>query len=144
MQEIKFQLTKGSHSVGESNFHLVFTVAYRRNIFKSAHVLEQTRAYLLEKATEMKITVASLEFGPDHLHMFVGNCRRYSAETLAHDLKGFVSHEMREHHFVWIRAWLWGKKFWTRGYFYRSVGSVRADTVKFYIDHCQHKHWTVA
>ena len=143
MQEVKFELIRGSHSVGESNFHMVFTVAYRRKIFKSKRVLDQTRQYMLSKAVEMRINVAAMDFGPDHVHLFVTNCRRYSVEDLAHDLKGFVSKMMRENCFMWIRAWLWGKKFWTRGYFYRSVGSVTAETVKFYVAHCQHKHWVV-
>ncbi|HLC77241.1 MAG TPA: IS200/IS605 family transposase [archaeon] len=143
MQETKFNLVRGSHSVGESNFHFVFTVAYRRNVFKSKHVLDKTREYMLAKAGEMHITVAAMEFGTNHVHLFVKQCRRYSAETLAHDLKGNVSAMMREHHFMWTRSWLWGNKFWSRGYFYRSVGSTTAAAVKFYVERAQRKHWVV-
>lgn len=139
----QFELVRGSHSVGESNFHFVFTVAYRRNVFKSRHVLDSTHEYIMEKAREMGIAIAALEFGTNHVHLFVKHCRRYSAETLAHDLKGYVSAMMREHHFAWIRPWLWGKKFWSRGYFYRSVGSTTADAIKFYVERAQGKHWTV-
>lgn len=142
MQDGKFELTRGSHSVGECNFHLVFTVAYRRKAFKSAHVLESTRGYIRAKAEEMRIRIAAVEFGPDHVHVFTTHCSEYSVKALGHDLKGYASKMMREHHFPWVRAWLWGKKFWTRGFFYRSVGSVTAEAVKFYINNAQKKHWT--
>lgn len=144
MQEARFELVRGSHSVGESNFHLVFTVAYRRKVFKSRHVLDSAREYALAKAGAMGIGVAAMEFGPDHVHVFVTKCADYSVRELGHDLKGYVSKNMREKNFMWIRTWLWGKKFWSRGFFYRSVGSTTAQAVKFYIETAQKKHWTYA
>lgn len=143
MQETKFKLVRGSHSVGEANFHFVFTAAYRRNVFKSKHVQGKTREYILAKAEEMHINVAAMEFGTNHVHLFVRECRRYSAETLAHDLKGYASAMIRDHEFAWIRTWLWGDKFWSRGYFYRSVGSTTSEAIKFYVERAQRKHWIV-
>ena len=35
----------------------------------------------------------------------------------------------------------YGKKFWTEGHFYRSVGAVNAETMKHYVEDCQEKHW---
>lgn len=141
---MQLELVRASHNVGESNFHLVFVVAYRRKVFSSKHNLDAARAYTEEKALSMKVKIEAMEFGPDHVHLFLSHCRRYSAEELARLLKGYVSRMMRMHHAPFLRAWLWGKKFWTSGYFYRSVGSVNSETVKFYIDHCQAKHWDIS
>ncbi|MBW2044756.1 MAG: transposase [Deltaproteobacteria bacterium] len=34
-------------------------------------------------------------------------------------------------------------KFWTGGYFYRTVGAVNSETVSRYVEHSQSKHWEV-
>jgi len=36
---------------------------------------------------------------------------------------------------------LYGKKFWTEGHFYRSVGAVNSETMKHYVEESQEKHW---
>ena len=36
---------------------------------------------------------------------------------------------------------LCGKKFWSAGYFHRTVGAVTAETVKRYVAEGQKKHW---
>ena len=136
-----FSLEKGRHWVGESCYHLVFVAAYRRKIFARDIVLRLTRAYIEAKAQDMKIRIESMEFGPDHVHMFVSRCDAYSPRDLKHDMKGFAAAMMRKNHWNLFRDMLWGKKFWKRGDFHRSIGSVSKDKVKFYIDHCQHKHW---
>ena len=44
---------------------------------------------------------------------------------------------MRAHHFAFFSGRLWGKKFWSAGYFYRTVGAVNASTVKRYVSQSQ-------
>ena len=48
---------------------------------------------------------------------------------------------MRKNRWSLFRGYLWGKKFWSEGYFYRTVGQVTADSVKFYVERSQKKHW---
>jgi REP element-mobilizing transposase RayT len=48
---------------------------------------------------------------------------------------------MRKHFSYLFKDKLWGKKFWTEGHFYRSVGAVNKETMKQYIEECQDKHW---
>ena len=36
---------------------------------------------------------------------------------------------------------LWGGSFWSDGYFYESIGRVTSETMKFYIERQQGKHW---
>jgi REP element-mobilizing transposase RayT len=51
---------------------------------------------------------------------------------------------MRKHFSYLFRDKLWGKKFWSEGHFYRSVGAVNKETMKHYIEDCQDKHWNRA
>ena len=138
-----FSLEKGRHWVGESCYHIVFVVAYRRKIFAREKVLQLTRAYIEAKAQDMRVRIESMEFGQDHVHMFLSCCDAYSPREIKRNLKGFVSAMMRKNHWPLFRNMLWGKKFWKRGDFHRSIGSVTKDKVRFYIDHCQAKHWLV-
>jgi putative transposase len=134
-------LRRSAHSVGEYNAHLVLTPAYRRAIFADPLVRELTAAYLMTKAHELGIEVPAIEFGTDHAHLFLANWRRYAPQELARQLKGYTSYMMRKGHWQLFCNLLWRKKFWTAGYFFRTVGAVSADTVKKYILESQTKHW---
>ena len=139
----KIELIKHSHSVGESNYHYQLTPAYRRPIFEGERVRKLVKAYLLSKAKELRVIIVSVDFGPDHMHFFVANCKNYSVSELARRFKGFISRMMRKNHSGLFREDLWGDKFWTSGYFYRSIGAATSETIKFYIEHSQEKHWEI-
>jgi len=135
------ELVRTSSTVGEINLHLQLTPAYRRDIFANEQVKELTKIYFLEKAKKLGIIVAALDFGPDHFHAFITNWKKYSVERLVNELKGFTSYMMRKFHWDLFHDKLWGKKFWSEGYFYRTVGVVTAEAVKYYVEHGQQKHW---
>ena len=48
---------------------------------------------------------------------------------------------MRKHHYALFSHYLYGDKFWSAGYFYQTVGTITADSVKEYIEKGQAKHW---
>jgi len=135
------ELIKSGHAVGESNFHLQITPAYRQDIFRDEQVAELTLAYILEKLIELKVVIKGYGFGPDHLHLFVSNVRFVSEVELVRQVKGFSSRMMRKNFWHLFKAKLWGEKFWTEGHFYRSVGAVNSETMKHYIEESQDKHW---
>ena len=138
---MKNELVGTTSTIGEINLHLQLTVAYRRDIFVSEEVKELTKIYLLEKAKSLGIIISAINFGPEHLHAFITNWKHYSIEKLTNELKGYTSYMMRKHHIKLFNNKLWGKKFWSEGYFYRTVGIVTADAVKYYVEHSQQKHW---
>ncbi len=129
------------HSVGESNWHFQFTPAYRRDIFRDTLVRELTTAYLMEAAQNMGLCMASINFGPDHVHMFLEDTRKVSVVDAVHKLKGYSAFKMRKGHRHLFSHKLWGKKFWSGGYFYQTVGTITAASVKEYITKSQSKHW---
>ena len=135
------QLIVSNHAIGESNFHIQITPAFRQNIFVDEKVAELTLAYILEKLVQLKVQIVAYNFGPDHLHLFVANVRFVSEINLIKQIKGYSSRMMRKNFWYLFREKLWGKKFWSEGHFYRSVGAVNKETMKHYIEECQEKHW---
>ena len=138
---MKFELLSDSHSVGEANYHLQFTPAYRRDIFADELVRILTRDYLLAAGRRHGIPISAIGFGPDHVHLFTTGCKNYGAAEAARLLKGFSSYMMRKHHYSLFKHKLRGR-FWSAGYFYRTVGAVNAGTVHRYVEEGQQKHWT--
>ena len=130
------------HCVGGSNYHLQFTPKYRRPMFFNRHVRELCRALFRKKAKELGIRLETVEFGPDHVHLFVTNCRKYSVAELAFHFKGSSSRYIRQKAWKYVKRKLWGRSFWSDGYFFESVGRVTSDSIKFYIERQQGKHWT--
>ena len=135
------ELILSSHAVGESNFHIQLTPAYRQDIFRDKQIAELTLAYILEKLSELKVMVLAYNFGPDHLHLFVSNVRFVSEIELVKRIKGYSSYMMRKHFSYLFKNKLYGEKFWSEGHFYRSVGAVNSETMKHYIEESQEKHW---
>lgn len=132
----------GSHSKGKSALHLQFTPAYRAAIFTAPAVRQPVAQYLSAAATAMGICIAAIEFGPDHVHLLVTGWARYAIPEIARYLKTYSSRMMRKNHRELTLRSLWGKKFWSAGYYYSTAGDITADTIRRYIEHGQNKHWT--
>jgi putative transposase len=127
--------------MGETNLHLQFTPAFRRDVFSNPLVRELAVAYLVQRAQEMRVELAAVECGPDHLHLFVKGWKNWKIPVLAGQLKAYSSRMMRKGHKHLFEEKLWGDKFWSSGYFHRTVGAVNSETVKRYILEGQKKHW---
>ena len=138
---MKNELLRGAHTVGESNLHLQFTPAYRRDIFCDDMTRELTIAYLVQRAQQLGVSVSAVDCGDDHIHLFIENWKNWAISSLACELKKYSSRKMRQGHKNLFADKLWGKKFWSAGYFHRTVGIVTKDTVKKYVKESQKKHW---
>lgn len=138
---MKFELIRSSHCVGEANYHLQFTPAYRRPIFEDELTRILVSDYFLAAGKRHGISIAAMGFGPDHCHVFTVACKNHSPSQATNILKGFTSYMMRKHHRDLFRSQLYGDKFWSGGYFYRTVGAVNGETVERYVKESQEKHW---
>ena len=138
---MKFEVRAYSHAVGEFNYHIQLTPAYRQEIFENAKVMKLTIAYVTAKIKELRVEIVEIRAGPEHLHIFVANCKNIAPCKLIQQLKGFSSFMMRKNHWNLFRGYLWGDKFWSAGYFCRSIGSTTTEAVEYYIKHSQDKHW---
>jgi REP element-mobilizing transposase RayT len=81
------EFDKYSHSLGESNFHFQFTPKYRRDVFRDVIIKKACEESFLRIAVKHKMVVRALEFGPDHVHLFLGNCKKYSVPQFAQYFK---------------------------------------------------------
>jgi len=138
---LKMELVVSQHAVGESNYHIQLTPAYRQAVFEEALLRELTIAYIAEKLKQFKVILAGYGFGPDHLHLFVSNVRFISEVEMVRQMKGFSSFMLRRGHAFLFKDKLWGKKFWSEGHFYRSVGAVTKESMQWYVTEGQKKHW---
>ena len=138
---MEMKLTASSNAIGESNFHIQLTPAFRQDIFRDENIAELTLAYIAEKLLELKVTLLGYGFGPDHLHLFVSNVRFISEIELVKQIKGYSSYKMRKYFSHLFKSKLFGKKFWSEGHFYRSVGAVNSGTMQNYVEESQGKHW---
>ncbi len=134
-------LLASAHTVGESNLHLQFTPAYRRGVFESRILRDIVTSLFIEQARKLDVTLAALDYGPDHAHLFITNWKRWGIADLAQRFKGAISRALRRDYAYLFEDKLWGDKFWTAGYFYRTVGVVTAETVRIYVAESQKKHW---
>ena len=135
------KLVVSSHAVGESNYHIQLTPAYRQDIFSDPLVAELTLAYMAEKLQKNKVILTGYGYGPNHMHLFVSNVRFVSEIKLVQLIKGFSSRMMRKDHWYMFHDKLWGKKFWSEGHFYRSVGAVTKESMQWYVTEGQKRHW---
>jgi len=135
------QLLSVGSSRGESNYHLIFTPKYRRDVFVDGEVRRMCLESFAETCYALGLKMEACEFGTDHVHLFVSRCKSYSVPQMVQRFKGASSHRIR--HKLWnhVKGKLWGDSFWSDGYFYRSVGSTTAEAVKYYVQNSQRKHW---
>ena len=51
---MKFEIKSYSHAVGEFNYHIQLTPAFRREVFENERVMKLTIAYVTSKIGELK------------------------------------------------------------------------------------------
>ena len=130
------------HAVGGANFHLQFTPKYRRDVFRDEAIKRACEESFRKTAKELGLVINALAFGPEHVHIFLGACKNYSVAEIAKRFKGASSRRIRKECWDRVKSKLWGEAFWSGGYFYRSVGSTTSESIQYYIERSQGKHWT--
>lgn len=130
-----------THIYGESYLHLQFTPKYRRKVFEDKTIKWACKNLMFWVASRLRISIEAIEFGPDHMHVFIKNWKNYSIEFLAQKLKGVSSREMRRRIEKNLKPFKLGYSFWSDRYFHETVGSVTVEARKFYIQRCQDEHW---
>ena len=138
------ELIHNRHSVGGSNYHVQFTPKYRRGVFRIRRLQRYCEALLRQKAYRLGLKIEAIKFGPDHVHIFLSGCRKYSVSYIVNQLKGYSSRFIRKNLPEDVLPFLWGDSFWSDGFFYESIGRVTTETIKFYIERQQGKHWEPA
>jgi putative transposase len=119
---------KNAGAVFSLKYHLVWCPKYRRPVLAKP-VDRRLKALLQEKASELGMTIHTLEVMPDHVHLFVESDPTLCVAEIVNRLKGFTSRSLREE-FPFLRSRL--PTLWSRSYYAGSVGSVSEAVVRKY------------
>lgn len=125
----------GNTTVYNLGYHLIWCPKYRRSVLIGA-VEKRLKELLIQKATEIGISIIQLEVLPDHVHLFVKSAPTAAPHWVVQQLKGYTSHELREE-FPTLKSRL--PSLWTRSYYVESVGHISEDTVRRYIEEQKNK-----
>jgi putative transposase len=134
-----------SHCHGESSFHIVFSPKYRHDILGKEEIKTLCEKTFYEVALKWDFVIRALKVMEDHIHLFVSIPPKYSVSETVHRFKGYSAYRLF-HEFPWLKQYkygekrFWGGHLWSRGYFFRSVGSTTDEAVEFYIKITQDKH----
>ena len=116
------------------NYHMVWSVKYRRNIL-SAEVEAYLQELVQEIAEDKGFTVHLFECGQgDHVHCFVSAPPKLSITAIVKYLKGISGRKLFEC-FPEIRNQLWKGELWNHSYYVETVGSVSEENIRRYIEH---------
>ena len=122
-----------SHSVYSLQYHVVWVTKYRRRILKP-FVEEYLRKVLLKLLRKLPgVTIETIGFDGDHLHMLMTIPPKYSTSGVMGHLKGQSSSHLRKT-FAWLGKVYWKENIvWSPGYFVSSVG-VDEKIVRNYVE----------
>ena len=138
---MELKLLRGNSSVGEANLHLQLMPKYRKAIFQDEVIKKTCEETFKQVADQLHVGLAGIGFGPDHCHLFVTGWKNYSIPEIAKRFKGATARTIRQKCWPRVRIKLWGKAFWSGGYFYRTVGAVSNEAMLKYVTESQQKHW---
>ena len=128
---MKLEIRSYSHAVGEFNYHIQITPAYRREAMENEKVVKLVKAYITSKLNELKVELVTMRGGKEHLHIFVANCKNIAPSVLIGQLKGFSSRMMRKNHFSLFKHLLWATNFGVRDIFAEASERLRQMRLSF-------------
>ena len=128
MQDYK----RGSHTVWDLKYHLVWTTKYRYQVL-GGDVGLRCRELLREIARSKEMTIYAGSINRDHVHMLISIPLQLSVSRGVQYLKGKSSHRLLSEYKA-LRKKYWGQHLWDRGYWAVSSGNVTDDVWKEYIE----------
>ena len=121
-------------SVCNINYHMVWSVKYRRKILTPE--VEQYLKQLVQEIAQSKgFTVQLFECGEaDHVHCFITAPPTLSVTAIAKYLKGITGRKLFET-YPDLKTKLWRGELWNHSYYCETIGSVSEENIKRYIEH---------
>ena len=120
-------------SVCNINYHVVWSVKYRRKIL-DAQIEAYLKDIVQQIAAEKGFTIQMFECDEqDHVHCFITAPPKLSVTTIVKYLKGITGRKLYEQ-FPEIRNKLWKGQLWNHSYYCETIGSVSEENIKRYIE----------
>ena len=127
------ELRRRAHSVGQNCYHLMWSPKFRLPLFGSKEIQTVCEGVLRMIAFQNKMYVHEIKVCSDHLHIFIEIPPTLSVSKAMQLLKGGSSRILRRN-FMFLQK---EKRLWSKGKFFRSVGSVKKEVIAHYIKHSQ-------
>lgn len=125
-------IVKARTCVYNINYHLVWSVKYRRKVLDSK-IETRLKKILFEIADEKDFIIHEVEVCEnDHIHLFVSAHPKHSISYIVKMLKG-ISGRRLFIEFPEIKEKLWKGQLWNPSFFVETIGSTSEDAIKKYI-----------
>ena len=109
-----------SHNKTLLIFHLVCPVKYRRKVFTSSNT-PILKAVCLELGIRYEYTFLEIGLDEDHVHFLIQTIPNTLISGMVKAIKSVTAKEMIKR-CPEVKTFLWGKQFWTDGYYVNTVG----------------------
>jgi putative transposase len=123
---------KGSHSVYQLHYHVVFATKYRKPVLRGDIAL-RTRDLIRQICRALDVEILKGHVRPDHIHLLLSAPPNLAPSRLMQAIKGKTSHDLLSE-FRALNRTFWGRHLWARGYFIASTGNVTDEVIAKYIE----------
>ena len=129
---------RGSHSIYDLKYHVVFCTKYRYRIL-TGEVSQRTRELMREICNANYVDIISGSISPDHVHLLLSIPPSISLSKMLQYLKGKTGRKLLME-YSHLRKRYWGQHLWARGYFAVTVGNVNEVEVQKYLEEQESQH----
>ena len=123
---------KGSHTVYDLKYHLVWITKYRKPMLSGA-IGTRLRDLIRETCMAMDIDIIKGHISRDHVHLLVSVPPYHSVSDTVRRIKGKTSRRLMSESRLLAKQ-CWGRHLWARGYFAASSGNVTDEVIAQYIE----------
>jgi len=123
---------KRSHNVSEIFFHIILSTKYRREVLNSPSIEESLIFNSNEIARRKKVEIIEIGVDNDHIHLMLQFPPTLACSNFIRIYKSETTKTMLL--FPAIKNVLMKRKFWSAGYFVKTIGgSQSADSIRQYV-----------
>ena len=122
---------KGSHTVYDLKYHLVWITKYRKPVMRG-DIAVRVRDLIREISRSMDVEILKGHVARDHVHLFVSIPPQVSVSNYVKAVKGKSSRKLLSEYRRLSKAF-WGRHMWARGYFGATTGNVTDEVIAEYI-----------
>ena len=123
---------KGSHTVYNIEYHVVWVTKYRYHVL-TGEVAQRVRELIRQSCLSRGINIIRGNVGKAHIHLLISCPPHLAPAKIVQYLKGRSSRLMLQE-FPHLSKRYWGQHLWGRGYFCAAVGAVTEEMIKEYIE----------
>jgi len=123
---------KGSHTVYDIKYHIVWITKYRKAVLRGEIGL-RLRELIRQTCEAEEVYIEKGHIAVDHVHLLLSVPPNIAVSDLVQRLKGRSSRKMLDE-FGELRRQFWGQHLWARGYFVASSGNVTDEIIAQYIE----------